>query len=148
MSAFATVEELQAFWKTLTTDEQSRATTLLEYSSNSLRMIGRNNQINIDTEITNDPTGVYEDTVKLVVLSSVQRALATPLDAPPADSWSQSASPYSESMNLINPSTNLYFKSAELNSIGLSSVAGSAKFGVLRGVRGKIFDTDDSGDES
>ena len=50
MSAFATVEELQAFWKTLTTDEQSRATTLLEYSSNSLRMIGRNNQINIDTE--------------------------------------------------------------------------------------------------
>lgn len=147
MSAFATVEELQAFWKTLDSGEQTRATTLLNYSSDSLRMIGRNNEINIDTQIANDPTGVYESNVKLVVMSSVQRAMATPLDAPPADSWSQSASPYSESMNLINPSTNLYFKTAELNSIGLSSVAGSSKFGVLRGVRGKIFDHDhDEGD--
>lgn len=148
MSAFATVEELQAFWKTLDAGEQTRATTLLNYSSDSLRMIGRNNQINIDTQIDDDATGVYENNVKLVIMSSVQRAMATPLDAPPADSWSQSASPYSESMNLINPSTNLYFKTAELNSIGLSSVAGSSKFGVLRGVRGKIFDQDDDEGES
>jgi len=148
MSAFATVEELEAFWKPLDTSEESRATVLLDYSSNMLRMIGRNNEINIDTQIANDPSGVYGEAVKLVVLSSVQRAMATPLDAPPADSWSQSASPYSESMQFTNPSTNLYFKSAELNSIGLSSVAGSSKFGVLRGVRGKIFDHDHDEGES
>lgn len=143
MAAFATEEDLQSFWKPLNTEEQARATVLLDYASNNLRLIGRNNDTNVDTKISEDATGVYESAVKLVVLSSVQRALATPLDAPPADSWSQSASPYSESMNLINPSTNLYFKTAELQSIGLSSVAGSSKFGLLRGVRGNSLCDDE-----
>lgn len=147
MAAFATAEELQSFWKPLSSDELTRAGVLLDYASTSLRMIGRNNDINIDTKSDQDSTGVYRDAVKLVILSSVQRAMATPVDAPPADSWSQSASPYSESMNLINPSTNLYFKTAELQSIGLSSVAGSSKFGLLRGVRGYgFYDKEDEGE--
>lgn len=148
---FATIDELEQFWKEIDAGpETTRATSYLHLSSSYLRQIGSNNGIDIDEKIVNDTTGVYEDAVKLVIMSSVQRGMTTPTDAPPADQWSQSAAPYSESMRFTNPSSSLYFKTAELQMLGLSSVAGRSKFGLLRGVRGPALHTTetDTEDES
>lgn len=136
-NSFATVDELMEAWKPLTADEQARAEVLLLQSSNYLRQIAYNNGQDIDDNIDGDPTGVYLANVKMVVLSSVQRSIASPTDMmPDASQWSQSATPYSESMSFAgNVSSTLYFKDKELKLLGLGSVSGRLGTGVLRGVR-------------
>lgn len=136
-NSLATVEDLEAAWKPLTSDETSRAETLLLQASNYLRQIAYNNGKDIDDNIYADPTGVYGANVKMVVVSSVQRSLASPVDMmPDASQFSQSASPYSESMSFTgNVSSTLYFKDKELKLLGLGSVSGRLGVSVLRGVR-------------
>lgn len=136
-NSFATVAELEAAWKPLTADEQARAKVLLLQASNYLRQIAMNNGKDIDDNIIADPTGVYEANVKMVVTSAVQRSIASPVDMmPDATQWSQSASPYSESMSFSgNVSATLYFKEKELKLLGLGSISGNLGISVLRGVR-------------
>lgn len=136
-TSYATVTELMASWKPLTVDEQARAEVLLLQSSNYLRQIAYNNDQDIDDNILADSTGVYEANVKMVVMAAAQRSLASPIDMmPDATQWSQSATPYSESMSFgTNISATLYFKDKELKLLGLSSVSGRLGVGVLRGVR-------------
>lgn len=135
--SLATVSDLENAWKPLTTDEEARAETLLLQASNYLRQIAYNNGKDLDDNINADPTGVYGANVKMVVISAVQRSLASPVDMmPEASQWSQSASPYSESMSFSgNVSSTLYFKEKELKLLGLGSVAGNLGISVLRGVR-------------
>ena len=135
--SFASVAELETAWKSLTADEESRAEALLLQASNYLRQIAYNNGKDIDDNILADSTGVYGANVKTVVMSAVQRSLASPVDMmPDASQFSQSASPYSESMSFSgNVSSTLYFKDKELKLLGLGSVSGSSKLVLLRGVR-------------
>lgn len=136
-TSFATVSDLEAAWKPLTADEEARAEVLLLQASNYLRQIAVNNGKDLDDNIIADPTGVYGANVKMVVTSAVQRSLASPVDMmPDASQWSQSASPYSESMSFSgNVSSTLYFKEKELKLLGLGSVSGNLGISVLRGVR-------------
>ena len=136
-NSYATVEDLMASWKPLTVDEQARAEVLLLQASNYLRQIAFNNCKNLDDNIAADPSGVYEANVKMVVMAAAQRSLASPLDMmPDATQWSQSATPYSESMSFSNNvSANLYFKDKELKLLGLGSVSGKLGTTLLRGVR-------------
>lgn len=137
-NSFATVSDLMEAWKPLTTEEQARADVLLLQASNYLRQVAYNNGKDIDDNIIADPTGVYGANVKMVVTSAVQRSLASPVDMmPDASQWTQSASPYSESMSFSgNVSSTMFFKDKELKLLGLGSVSGTYKTGVLRGVRG------------
>lgn len=135
MKNFADIEDLRAFTDLPEKSDVARATALLKYASNYLRQIGKNNGVDIDQKIKESADGVYCDSVKLVTLAAVKRALLTPTDAPPANQWSQSASPYAETMVFTNPSNDIFFKQAELQLIGLSSVAGRSKFGLIRGAR-------------
>lgn len=136
-NSFATVEQLMTAWKPLTLDEQERAEALLLQASNYLRQIAVNNSKDLDDLVEADTTGVYKANVEMVVLSAVQRSLASPVDMmPEASSWSQSATPYSEAMSFAgNVSSTLYFKEKELKLLGLGSVAGNLGVSVLRGVR-------------
>lgn len=136
-NSFATVSELEAAWKPLTVDEQARAEVLLLQASNYLRQIAVNNGKDLDDNVDGDPTGVYGANVKMVVLSAVQRSIASPIDMmPDATQWSQSASPYSESMSFSgNVSATLYFKDKELKLLGLGSVSGNLGISIMRGVR-------------
>lgn len=136
-TSLATVADLEAAWKPLTADEAARAEVLLLQASNYLRQIAINNGRDIDDNIIADPTGVYGANVKMVVTSAVQRSIASPVDMmPDASQWSQSASPYSESMSFTgNVSSTLYFKDKELKLLGLGSVSGNLGISVLRGVR-------------
>ena len=136
-TSFASSADLVATWKDLTTDELSRADVLLLQASNYLRQIGRNNGKNIDDLVNADASGVYGANVKTIVCACVQRAMAAPTDImPDASQFSQSASPYSESMSFSgNTSASIYFKEKELKLLGLSTVDGKKGIGLLRGVR-------------
>ena len=132
---FTTKEKLAEVWRALDIDEERRAEALIHAASAQLRLIAKNNNIDLDEVIEKDTNKVFADSVGFVVLSAVKRAMLTPADAPPATQWSQSASPYSESMTFTNPASDLYFKKSELQMLGLSKISGKSQIGLLRGVR-------------
>lgn len=134
---FASVTELEAFWgKDLDSTEQARATILLQYASDYLRQIANNNGVDIDEKISAETSDIFANAVKMVILSVVKRAMTTPADAPAADSWSQVATPYSESIsNFTNPGGDLFFKTNELQLLGFSRISGKSQIGIIRGIR-------------
>lgn len=136
-TSLVTVEELVESWKGLTAEEESRAEVLLLQASNYLRLIAMNNNKDLDDLIEADQTGVYGANVKTVILAAVQRSIASPIDMmPDASQFSQSASPYSESMSFSGEvSSTIFFKTRELRLLGLSDVAGKKSIALLRGVR-------------
>lgn len=135
--SLATVDDLEASWKSLDMSEKSRAETILLQASNYLRQIAYNNGQDIDDNILADQTGVYGANVRMVVVAATQRAIAAPTDmVPDVTQWSQSATPYSESMSFgSNISASIYFKDKELKLLGLGSVSGKVGVSVMRGVR-------------
>lgn len=136
-TSLASVEYLEESWRPLELGEKARAEVLLLQASNYLRQIAYNNGQDIDDNINADPTGVYEANVQMVVATSVQRSIASPIDmVPDSSQWSQSASPYSESVSFgTNISSTLYFKDKELKLLGLGSVSGRLGISLMRGVR-------------
>lgn len=117
LTAFATKAELAAYWRTLTADEQTRADILLELASNRLRLIGED--VDVDVDAKKAASEAYSTTLRWAVMEAVKRALATPTDQPPVDSWGQTAGPYSENYKYTNPSGDLWFKKSELSALGL-----------------------------
>lgn len=136
---FATVDDLEKFWRALTPDEQTRAEYLLSLASNQLCQIAMNSGKNLDQMIADGQ--VMEDSVKLVVMEAVKRAMLTPVDAPPVNSMSQSqtAGPYAESSTYTytNPSGDLWFKKSELSSIGISG--GKQTIGTISPTKEDIY---------
>lgn len=120
MSAFATIAQLEAFWRPLNEEEQTRATILLDLASERLRVIAGDSNVDIDTKVAE--SGSYAAVVQWVVMESVKRALQTPVDAMPVDTYSQTAGPYSENYKYTNPSGDLWFKKKELAELGISGV--------------------------
>ena len=114
MSTFATVQELEAYWRPLDSQEETRATSLLNIASDRLRLLDKT----IDDRIALDP--ILGTAVKSVVMESVKRSMITPTDMPNAESYSQTAGPYSENYKFSNPTGDLFFKKSELRLIGIS----------------------------
>lgn len=138
LEPYVTVAELERVWRRLDGSEEARADALLAQAPNYLRQIALNNQLDLDQKITDDPTGIFNESVKMVVLSAVQRVMSMPAEMPSdATQWTQSATPYSESIGFSNGVTtnNLFFKARELQLLGLGSVSGKTQVGLLRGVR-------------
>lgn len=134
---FATIEDLAEIWPDYSAEQSDTATALLGYASNFLRQVAKNNSINLDDQINDDTTGIYKKSVKLVTLNIVRRALSAPATVPAdATSWSQGASPYSETITLSGGDTaNIYIKAKELELLGLGSISGRSQIAILRGVR-------------
>lgn len=117
---YATVEDLEAYWRPLDESEQARAGHMMSIASSRLRLYATNAGFNIDEKIDENPD--YAEAVKWVVMEATKRALSTPIDTPPVDSYSQAAGPYSENYKFTNPSGDLWFKKAELKTLGISGV--------------------------
>lgn len=134
----ATLMELELVWKGLGIGEEERATAILIQASNFLRQIAKNNGFSIDQRIEEDPSGIYESNVKTAVLNATQRVMATPTDMmPDASNWSQNATPYSTQITFgQNAQGNIYFKTKELEVLGIRSTSGRSQLSILRGVRG------------
>lgn len=137
LAPFATTSDLTERWGELDANDLARAEVLLGDASNYLRQIALNNGKNLDKMISADETGILTNNVKVIVVNAVHRVLQAPSDmAPDATNWSQSATPYSESMSFAAGTVgNIYFKSKELDLLGLGSVSGKSQISILRGVR-------------
>lgn len=114
LKPFATVEDLTNYWKA--PDNATRAEFLLKLASSRLRLIAIESGVDIDARAATDP---YKTVLQSVVLESVKRALQTP-DGPSVESWQQTAGPYSENIKYVNPTGDIFFRKAELASIGLN----------------------------
>lgn len=117
MEPFATKEELAAYWRVLTSDEQARADVMLPLASNRLRLMAED--LSIDLDAKKEASAPFSSTLQWVVMEAVKRAIATPTDQPPVETWQQTAGPYSENYKYTNPSGDLWFKKSELTAIGL-----------------------------
>ncbi len=117
MADFATVVQLEAFWKALDSTEEARAAVLLELASARLREIGNDVEVDVDALVAARES--YAITARWVVMEAVKRAMLTPTDNPPVDTFSQTAGPYSENYKYTNPSGDLWFKRSELSALGL-----------------------------
>lgn len=117
MTPFATLAQFEVFWKDIPDVDEPRAEYLLELSSNRLRMIGEDVGVNVDEKVNTSPA--YASTAQWVVMEATKRAMLTPTDLPPVDSFQQTAGPYSENYKYSNPSGDLWFKKSELSSLGL-----------------------------
>ena len=117
-ASYATVDDLEDFWRPLSEAEQARATVLLALASSRLRLYGKKVGVDVDAQVQDDPD--YAQTVEWVVMEATKRALSTPVDTPPVDSYQQTAGPYSENYRFTNPSGDLWFKKAELASLGIA----------------------------
>lgn len=119
-TTYATVSDLEAYWRDLDTSEEARAQDMLEIASSRLRLYAEPSGIDLDAKAAANED--YANALKWVVMEATKRALSTPIDTPPVDSYSQAAGPYSENYKFTNPSGDLWFKKAELKTLGISGV--------------------------
>lgn len=89
---FATVEDIQTLWRPLTSEEQSRAESLLPLVSDEIRVLGKDHGKDIDKAIALDPT--YGSVVKIVTVDVVTRILRQNTQGDAMTQESQSALGY------------------------------------------------------
>lgn len=128
---YASVEDLAIFWRELNENERQRAEMLLKLASNILRGKGVSVGVDIDTE--KNKNTVFAENLKWVTLEAVKRALQTPQDTPPVNSYSQTAGPYSENFTYTNPSGDLWFKKSELQILGFGGVQKISSINLYKG---------------
>lgn len=117
MSNFATIEDINALWRPLTTAETTRADALLPVVSDSLRMEADKVGKNLDEMIESNPW--LESVAKSVTVDVVARALMTSTNQEPATQYSESALGYSVSGTFLVPGGGLFIKKSELSRLGL-----------------------------
>ncbi len=125
MNNYATIEDIKALWKTLTTSEQERAEALLPIVCDSLRheanMVGKD----LDKMIKDSPALL--NVTKSVTVDVVARTLMTSTDTEPMVQFSQSAMGYTTSGTFLIPGGGLFIKESELARLGLRK----QKLGVI-----------------
>lgn len=109
---FATVSELEARWRTLSTDEQTRAEALLEDAS--YMILARCSSAN---EVDDDDPGQQaqrEAVLRTIVCAMVQRSMLVGADVPGVKTTQETAGPFSTSMTFTNPTGDLYLTASEM----------------------------------
>lgn len=116
MSEFATIQDVIELWRSLTTEELSRAEKLLPIVSDSLRIEASYVGKDIDELSKNK---AYANVLKSVVVDVVARTLMTSTDNEPMTQESQSALGYTWSGTYLVPGGGLFIKNSELARLGL-----------------------------
>ena len=105
---YATVEDLEARWRSLSEDESATAEVLLEDAS-----------VVVDSlKVNPDPARA-----KIIVCRMVKRAMLGPEQAAGAASVQQTAGPFSQSMSFQNPNGDLYLTKADRKFLGITGTA-------------------------
>ena len=114
---FATVEELEKFWKSLEESEEDRAEYLLILASDTLRQLALNAGKNLETLVSDGK--ILSNTLRQIVMEAVKRAMLTPVDQKPITQGSMTAGPYAETLTFANPAGDIWFKNSELKTLKL-----------------------------
>lgn len=117
--AYATVDDLEARWRYLGTEEQARASALLNDAA-----------VLLDSLVIVDPTDEHQaDVLRVVSCSMVQRSMvAATSDAFGVSQATMTAGPYSQNMSFANPSGDLYLTGTEKQMLGI----GAPYIGTIR----------------
>lgn len=106
---YATIEDLEARWRTLTSGEKERAEVLLEDAAVRL---------DIECPPSDPPTG-QETAVRLIVsCEMVKRAIGTPTDGPMVENYQETTGPFSNSWKYLNPYGDLYLTKNDRKLLG------------------------------
>lgn len=125
MKVFATIDDLELLWRSLSDDESERAEALLETVSHVLRVEAKKVSKDIDTMIENDKS--YSFVVKSVTVDIVARVLMTSTNQEPMTQFAESALGYSVSGSFLVPGGGLFIKDSELKRLGLKK----QRYGVI-----------------
>ncbi|MEG1433900.1 Gp19/Gp15/Gp42 family protein [Eubacterium sp.] len=114
MDAYASLEDLQSRWRSLSADEQQRAMALLSDAAVKITLACRQGGVIIDA--ADDLQG---EALKAINCEMVKRAMMSPIDMPPMSSFAQTAGSYSESQTYVNPTGDLYMTMSERKMLGI-----------------------------
>lgn len=114
---YATIDDVIALWRPMTSDEINRATALLPVISDSLRYEAKKIGKDLDAMIEKDAE--LASVAKSVTADVVARTLNTSTTAEPMSQMSQSALGYSVSGTYLVPGGGLFIKKSELARLGL-----------------------------
>lgn len=117
MSDYATVADIAALWRPLTTSEAVRAAELIPIVCDSLRMEALKVGKDLDAMIEETPP--LASVAKSVTVDVVARTLMTSTDQEPTTQFSESALGYSVSGTYLVPGGGLFIKKTELARLGL-----------------------------
>ena len=117
LEPFATIDDLESLWRPLKPDETTRAESLLEVVSDSLREEANKVGVDLDSMVVLRPT--YATVVKSVTVDVVARTLMTSTNQEPMTQYSQGALGYSVSGSYLVPGGGLFIKNSELSRLGL-----------------------------
>ena len=110
--AYATIADVEARWRTLSADEQTRADALLSDASLMLAEL-------VDVDEEDDEQA---ELLKVVCCNMVIRAMsATSLDTFGVSQASVTAGPYTQSYSYSNPSGDMYLTKFEKRLLGVST---------------------------
>ena len=117
MDNFATIEDIRKLWRSLTPEEEERASALLQKVSSILRSEADKVGKDLDLMIQQKP--YLADVAASVTVDVVARALATPTNQEPVSQFTESAMGYSYSGTYLVPGGGVFIKKAELARLGL-----------------------------
>lgn len=113
--AFATYEDVEARWRTLTADEQTKAAVLLEDAANMLLALVR----------VDESDGQQQAILKQVSCTMVIRSMvASESTAFGVDKLQATMGPFSQQMSFTNPNGDLYLTKQEKRLLGIGHTTG------------------------
>lgn len=118
MTNYATVNDINTLWRTMTSDELNRAQALLPIVSSSLRYEAEKAGKDINVLIGNDPD--FANVLKSVTVDVVSRVLMTSTNQEPMTQMSEAAGGYSASGTFLVPGGGLFIKKSELARLGFT----------------------------
>ncbi|MFR8473589.1 MAG: phage Gp19/Gp15/Gp42 family protein [Lachnospira sp.] len=117
MKEFATVEDVEKIWRTLTDTERTRAMELLPVISDNLRHEAL--KVKKDLDKMSAESEVYQNVVKSVTVDILGRMLLADTTSEPMSQMTQSALGYSVTGTYLIPGGGLFIKKSELARLGL-----------------------------
>lgn len=118
MNAFATVDELTARFRPLTTEERGRAALLLADVSDALREKAHALGKDLDAEAMERES--FLSTLRSVTIDVTGRMLNSSTTDPAMTQMSQTALGYTVQGSFLTPGGGIYFRKDELARLGLS----------------------------
>lgn len=116
MAAYATYKELEARWRTLETEEQTRADQKLLDAS--LIIDAECRQAGIVIDVKDETTAA---TLSLIACEMVKRAMVAPVDQAAVSQQGITVGEFSGSLTFANPSGDLYLTKAEKRRLGIGN---------------------------
>lgn len=117
MANYATIDDVTQLWRTMSTDEETRAEALLPIVSDALRIEADKVGKDLDAMLENNEA--LQNVAKSVTVDIVARVLMTSTNREPTTQYSESALGYSVSGTYLVPGGGLFIKKSELARLGL-----------------------------